>query len=69
MEEPVEINIDPDATELELNHSRLRRIEHLEQATALEFLGLRYNMIKKIENIAHLLNLRELGKRRIALTA
>ena len=52
-EEPVDIRIlDPDTIDLDLNHGRIAKIENLEPLTQLETLCLRWNMIKKIENLS-----------------
>uniref|UniRef100_A0A182SQH0 Dynein axonemal assembly factor 1 homolog n=1 Tax=Anopheles maculatus TaxID=74869 RepID=A0A182SQH0_9DIPT len=54
------ITIDPDTTEVDLNHGRIGKIENLEPLTKLERLYLRWNLIKKIENLDHLTSLIEL---------
>ena len=52
-EEPVDIRVlDPDTIDLDLNHGRIAKIENLEPLTQLETLCLRWNMIKKIENLS-----------------
>ena len=59
--EPELVELDPSATELDLNHCRVRSMEPgLEKMVNLEFFGLRNNLIKKIENLNALTNLREL---------
>ena len=51
-EETVDMRIlDPDTIDLDLNHGRIGKIENLEPLTQLETLCLRWNMIKKIENL------------------
>ena len=52
IEETVDMRIlDPDTIDLDLNHGRIGKIENLEPLTQLETLCLRWNMIKKIENL------------------
>ena len=54
-EETVDMRIlDPDTIDLDLNHGRIGKIENLEPLTKLETLCLRWNMIKKIENLSTL---------------
>ena len=54
-EETVDMRIlDPDTIDLDLNHGRIGKIENLEPLTQLETLCLRWNMIKKIENLSTL---------------
>lgn len=52
--------LDPNATEVDLNHGRIAKLENLECLTQVEGLYLRWNLIKKIENIEMLVTLREL---------
>lgn len=54
------ITIDPECEELDLNHGRIGKIEHLEQMVKLERLFLRWNLLKKIENLDSLTRLVEL---------
>lgn len=54
------ISLDLDATEIDLNHSRVATIANFNVLTKTEFLGLRNNMIDKIEGISQLTSLREL---------
>lgn len=51
---------DPNATEVDLNHGRIAKLENLECLAQVEGLFLRWNLIKKIENIGMLVTLREL---------
>ena len=54
-QETVDMRIlDPDTIDLDLNHGRIGKIENLEPLTQLETLCLRWNMIKKIENLSTL---------------
>ena len=48
------IVLDPDATEVDFNHGRIAKIDNLECLTQVEGLYLRWNLIKKIENISML---------------
>ncbi|XP_077292848.1 uncharacterized protein LOC143915901 [Arctopsyche grandis] len=57
-EEP--LVLDPETLELDLNHRRMRKIQDLEPLTKLERLCLRWNLIKKIENLNTLTTLVEL---------
>ncbi|XP_054164761.1 telomere length regulation protein TEL2 homolog [Oppia nitens] len=59
-EDNEEIHLDLDATEVELNHSRVKSMDILSTLTKTEFLGLRNNFIKKIEGLNQLVTLREL---------
>lgn len=43
------ITIDPETTEVDLNHGRIGKIENLEPLTKLERLYLRWNLIKKLK--------------------
>lgn len=52
--------LDPNATEVDLNHGRISKLENLECLTQVEGLYLRWNLIKKIENIGMLVTLKEL---------
>lgn len=52
--------LDPNATEVDLNHGRIAKLENLECLVQVEGLYLRWNLIKKIENIGMLVTLREL---------
>lgn len=52
--------LDPNATEVDLNHGRIAKLENLECLLQVEGLYLRWNLIKKIENIDMLVTLREL---------
>ena len=52
--------LDPEATELDLNHSQISSMTIFSELTKLEFLGLRNNLIKKIEGLTTLSSLREL---------
>ncbi|KAL5013509.1 hypothetical protein ScPMuIL_007779 [Solemya velum] len=51
---------DPDAEGLDLNHSRIAKMENLEQLTKIQYLCLRQNLIKKIECLSTLSTLTEL---------
>lgn len=55
-----EIILDPSETVLDLNHSRVKRIENLETMVNLSVLGFRNNLLKKIENLDSLTKLTEL---------
>lgn len=57
---PESFELDPEAIEVDLNHFRLRQIEHLEVLTQVEILCLRWNFIKKIENLSTITTLKEL---------
>lgn len=46
--------LDPDTIDLDLNHGRIGKIENLEPLTQLQTLSLRWNLIKKIENLTTL---------------
>ena len=61
-DETVDLRIvDPDTFDLDLNHGRIGKIENLDGLTQLETLSLRWNLIKKIENLNSLgATLREL---------
>ena len=51
-EEGVElIVLDPDTTDVDLQHGKIARIENLEHLTQVETISLRWNLIKKIENL------------------
>ena len=52
--------LDPNATEVDLNHGRIAKLENLECLAQVEGLYLRWNLIKKIENIEMLVTLRVL---------
>lgn len=52
--------LDPEATELDLNHSQISSMTIFSELTKLEFLGLRNNLVKKIEGLTTLSSLREL---------
>lgn len=54
------ITIDPDCEELDLNHARIGKIEHLEEMKNLQRLFLRWNLLKKIENLDTVTGLVEL---------
>lgn len=54
------ITIDPECEELDLNHARIGKIEHLDRMVKLERLFLRWNLLKKIENMDTLTRLVEL---------
>lgn len=54
------ITIDPECEELDLNHARIGKIEHLERMVKLERLFLRWNLLKQIENMDTLTRLVEL---------
>lgn len=54
------IIIDPETTELDLNHGRIGKMQNLEPLRNIEKLYLRWNFIKKIENIETLTTLVEL---------
>lgn len=55
-----EVVLDPAETVLDLNHSRVRKIENLESMVNLQVLGFRNNLLKKIENLDSLTKLTEL---------
>lgn len=59
-QEAEEIILDPEETVLDLNHSRVRKIENLETMVNLTMLGFRNNLLKKIENLDSLTSLTEL---------
>ena len=51
-EEGVElIVLEQDAIDVDLNHGKIARIENLEHLTHVETISLRWNLIKKIENL------------------
>ena len=50
--------VDPEAEEIEYIGERIRAIENLEKCKNLKRLLLRRNVIKKIENISHLTQLK-----------
>lgn len=52
-------DLEPDATEVDFNHSRIGKLENLETLRCVEVLILRENLIKKIENISMLTTLKE----------
>jgi Leucine-rich repeat (LRR) protein len=52
--------LDPDAFDVDLNHGRIAKIENLEGLRQVETLCLRWNLIKKIENLSMLTTLKEL---------
>ena len=52
--------LDPEAIDVDLNHCRIAKIEHLEGLKQVETLCLRWNLIKTIENVSMLTTLREL---------
>jgi len=52
--------LDPEAVDVDLNHGRIAKIENLEGLRQVETLCLRWNLIKKIENLSTLTTLREL---------
>jgi Leucine-rich repeat (LRR) protein len=52
--------VDPEAEEIEYIGERIKALDHLEKCTKLKKLLLRRNVIKKIENISHLTQLKEL---------
>lgn len=54
------MNLDLEATEIDLNHNRLESMAIFSQLRKTECLGLRNNFIKRIEGIQALLSLREL---------
>lgn len=54
------ITLDPECGELDLNHARIGKIEHLEVMVNLERLFMRWNLLKKIENLETLTGLVEL---------
>lgn len=54
------ITIDPECEELDLNHARIGKIEHLDRMVKLERLFLRWNLLKRIENLDSLTRLVEL---------
>lgn len=54
------IIIDPETTELDLNHGRIGKLDNLEPLTCIERLYLRWNLITKIENLDTLTTLQEL---------
>merc|ERR1719415_482170 len=49
-----------DAVELDFQHCKIPKIENLETLSKIERLGLRWNFIKKIENLGFLTTLQEL---------
>ena len=59
-EDNEEINLDLEALEIELNHSRVKSMAIFSVLTKTEFLGLRNNMIKKVEGLNQLMTLKEL---------
>lgn len=54
------ITLDPECDVLDLNHSRIGKIEHLDEMVKLERLFMRWNLLKKIENLDALTGLVEL---------
>lgn len=56
--EPIALDID--STELELTHCRIATTKNFDILTKTEFLGLRNNLITKIEGFIQLITLREL---------
>jgi len=54
------ITLDPEQTDVDLNHGRIAKIENFEPLVKLERLCLRWNLIKKIENLETLTTLIEL---------
>ena len=52
--------LDPEAIDVDLNHCRIAKIEHLEGLKQVETLCLRWTLIKTIENVSMLTTLREL---------
>jgi hypothetical protein len=52
--------LDPEAVDVDLNHGKIAKIENLEPLKCVETLCLRWNLIKKIENLSTLTTLREL---------
>lgn len=54
------IEIDPECYELDLNHGRIGKIEKLDELVNIERLYLRWNFIKKIENLSALKTLQEI---------
>ena len=50
--------VDPEAEEIEYIGERIKALDHLEKCTKLKKLLLRRNVIKKIENISHLTQLK-----------
>jgi len=59
--------VDPEAEEIEYIGERIKALEHLEKCTKLKKLLLRRNVIKKIENISHLTQLKELENKKMNL--
>ncbi|XP_072330952.1 protein phosphatase 1 regulatory subunit 7 isoform X2 [Scyliorhinus torazame] len=60
---PVDIDaiiLDPEAEDVDLNHCRIGKIEGFDVLKKVKVLCLRQNLIKTIENLEHLLTLREL---------
>jgi protein phosphatase 1 regulatory subunit 7 len=55
-----ETNLDLNAIKIELNHNRIESMAIFSELTKTEFLGLRNNLIKKIEGLQALVSLREL---------
>lgn len=54
------IVFDPQATEIDMNHGRIGKIDNLEQLVCIERLYLRWNFITRIENLNMLTTLIEL---------
>ena len=52
--------LDPEAIDVDLNHGKIAKIENLEGLVCVETLCLRWNLIKKIENLSMLTTLKEL---------
>ena len=51
-EEGVELVVlESDAVDVDLQHGKIARIENLEHLTQVETISLRWNLIKKIENL------------------
>lgn len=54
-------DLDPESEVVDLNHNRLRSIdERIRRLTVVETLTMRWNFIKRIENLSPLVTLREL---------
>jgi len=60
-EEGVELVVlDPETLDVDLNHGKIAKIENLEHLRKVETISLRWNLIKKIENVHTLTTLTEL---------
>ena len=59
-EEQELIILDPEAIDIDLNHGKIGKIENLENLRNVETMSLRWNLIKKIENLSTLTTLKEL---------